>query len=413
MKKVLPLLLTMILLIGVITIPAQAASDGAKIKVDGEIVSLVAYNIRDNNYFKLRDIANILKGTEAQFDVLWNAEVGAIEIVPDKDYSTVEEITSEKIDTPKIVKSSAKIFLNGKLTLLNAYNINGNTFFKLRDIADVIDFGIEWNASENVIEIDSSASYVYPEYEGDRLALNQEYLSLINKDKAYIDSKYTQTSMGYGDYDYIYGDFDTIYTGQYFTATYEEPAAPNSRVNLIDISLYKLFHNCPEELTLKDIESVFEEYKYGIIEKDNVPLLIANYCGYELCFWYTEGRNLSKYDTAYLDVSKAYTPDEKAKESPVNFIGYYTTDDWVEGSYIEVIENGASYTANLLLVRGAYIWNGTGKVIGDNKMHVVDENGDYKNLTFEWINDNEVLVKCTDKNWQYFVSSEPIKFYRN
>ena len=50
----------------------------------------------------------------------------------------------------------------------------------------------------------------------------------------------------------------------------------------------------------------------------------------------------------------SYAIDEKAKESPVNFIGYYTTDDWVEGSYIEVIENGASYTANLLLVRGAY-----------------------------------------------------------
>ncbi len=128
MKKVLSLLLTMLLIIGVITIPSHASSDGAKIKLDGEIVSLVAYNIKDNNYFKLRDIANVLKGTEAHFDVLWNAEVGAIEIVADTDYSTVEDITSEKFENPRVIKSNAKIYKNGKLILLNAYNINDNTF---------------------------------------------------------------------------------------------------------------------------------------------------------------------------------------------------------------------------------------------------------------------------------------------
>ncbi|MBQ3118882.1 MAG: hypothetical protein IJC10_03870 [Clostridia bacterium] len=128
MKKVLSLLLTLVLVASILLVPVHAADDTTKIKVDGELVSLVAYNIKDNNYFKLRDIANVLKGTDAHFDVLWNAEIGAIELVPDCDYSTVEELTSEKFENPKIVKSSAKIYKNGKLILLNAYNINDNTF---------------------------------------------------------------------------------------------------------------------------------------------------------------------------------------------------------------------------------------------------------------------------------------------
>lgn len=277
MKKVLSLLLTMILLIGVITIPAQAAS-GAKIKVDGEIVSLVAYNIKDNNYFKLRDIANVLKGTEAHFDVLWNAEVGAIELVPDTDYSTDEEITSEKFENPRIIKSNAKIYKDGNIVLLNAYNINDNTFFKLRDLADVIDFGVEWNAAEEIIEVNSATSYVHPAYYGDGLALNTETLSLLNKNKAYVDAHYECESQGYWENEYAYNKYQ-------LTVAYETPVTPESAVIGLDIRLDNLLYNCPKSVSPEEIVALFDEYKTGVFEKDNVAYLTVNYCGYELTFW--------------------------------------------------------------------------------------------------------------------------------
>ena len=49
-----------------------------KIYVDGERANVAAYEINDNNYFKLRDVAAILSGTDAQFEVTWDQATGNI-----------------------------------------------------------------------------------------------------------------------------------------------------------------------------------------------------------------------------------------------------------------------------------------------------------------------------------------------
>ena len=36
-----------------------AENEGVRLTVDGEARSLIAYEIHDNNYFKLRDVANL------------------------------------------------------------------------------------------------------------------------------------------------------------------------------------------------------------------------------------------------------------------------------------------------------------------------------------------------------------------
>lgn len=303
MKKVLSLLLTMILIISVITIPAQAADSGVKIKVDGEIVSLVAYNIRDNNYFKLRDIANVLKGTDAHFDVLWNAEVGAIEIVPDTDYSTVEEITTEKFENPRIIKSSAKIYKDGNIVLLNAYNINDNTFFKLRDLADVIDFGVDWDAVEEVIEINSSESYVHPGASGEGLAINTETFSLLNKNKAYVDARYECMGTGYYDNEYQY-------TRYMFTVTYQMPVTSESAVIGLNTTVDNLFYNCPNEVTPEEIMALFDEYKTGYSEDQRGAYLTVNYCGYELTFWRADTEKyFDKNSSGFISLDTPYISD--------------------------------------------------------------------------------------------------------
>ena len=81
MKKLVSLLLTLVIMISAVGLTAYADNGGTKVKLNGEMKTLVAYNIKDNNYFKLRDIANLLKGTQAEFDVIWNSEKGAIELL--------------------------------------------------------------------------------------------------------------------------------------------------------------------------------------------------------------------------------------------------------------------------------------------------------------------------------------------
>jgi len=50
--------------------------------LNGKQVSLTAYNIMGNNYFKLRDI-----GSAVNFGVDWNSDTGEISIITTKGYA--------------------------------------------------------------------------------------------------------------------------------------------------------------------------------------------------------------------------------------------------------------------------------------------------------------------------------------
>ncbi|MDR0569602.1 MAG: hypothetical protein LBG71_00040, partial [Clostridiales Family XIII bacterium] len=61
--------------------PAAASPTAQPLLVNGQRVSgMEAYNIGGYNYFKLRDLAQVLNGTEKQFDVDWDAERNAISL---------------------------------------------------------------------------------------------------------------------------------------------------------------------------------------------------------------------------------------------------------------------------------------------------------------------------------------------
>jgi hypothetical protein len=42
---------------------------------------------------------------------------------------------------------------------LTVYNIDGSNYFKLRQIAALVDFGVIWDAGAQSISIDTSAGY--------------------------------------------------------------------------------------------------------------------------------------------------------------------------------------------------------------------------------------------------------------
>jgi len=128
--------------------------------VNGKNVPFDAYTIMDNNFFKLRDLAFVLSGTEKQFEVNWNDENSAISLTSGKPYTPVGgELASggSEIRTP--LMSGAIIYIDGKEVSLFPYNIGGNNYFRLRDIGKAFNFGIVWNGAANTIEIDTSASY--------------------------------------------------------------------------------------------------------------------------------------------------------------------------------------------------------------------------------------------------------------
>ncbi len=139
----------------------KAKPTSSKLLVDGNEIEITAYNINDNNYFKLRDIAQAINGTTKQFNISWDSKVNAISLTLNKAYTPVGGELSvtgeilEKVANP----TSSIIYLNGKIANLAAYNVDGNNYFKLRDVAKDMNFGITWDEETNTIGIDTSVSY--------------------------------------------------------------------------------------------------------------------------------------------------------------------------------------------------------------------------------------------------------------
>ena len=143
--------------------PSQAIATPSKshLFVDSKDLTMECYLINGNNYFKLRDIANAVNGSEKQFNVIWDEESKSIFIIINQDYAkTGGEFSSGDGKAKSAKLNNATIHVGDTPVILTAYNINGYNFVKLRDIAQVIDAGVAYDSTTKAINIDTSTGYV-------------------------------------------------------------------------------------------------------------------------------------------------------------------------------------------------------------------------------------------------------------
>jgi hypothetical protein len=135
--------------------------------VNGEQIAFDAYNISGNNYFKLRDLAYVLNGTEKQFDVGWDGNNNRVTLTGGKPYTSVGgEMAGKGAGDKTPTPTSSDLSFNfadydGPIPNFGftAYNIDGNNYFKLRDIAYAFNFGVDWDGARNTIIIDTGKGY--------------------------------------------------------------------------------------------------------------------------------------------------------------------------------------------------------------------------------------------------------------
>ena len=137
-------------------VPTQSA-----VLIDGKKVPFDAFTVDGNNYFKLRDLAKVLNGTKKQFEIGWDSSADSITISTGKGYTSVggELTVSGNSENKSAALTNSKILLDGKELKLTVYNIDGSNYFKLRDLAQNINFGVGWDSGANTISVDTASSY--------------------------------------------------------------------------------------------------------------------------------------------------------------------------------------------------------------------------------------------------------------
>ena len=125
--------------------------------VDGEAKNAEIYNIDGNNFFKLRDMAALLTGTDAQFSVTYDEENKTIVIQTGEAYEKQPGDLMPGLDkSSTAVRSAQAITINGEAVGdLTAYNIGGNNFFKLRELGEKLGFGVDYDAETRTMVVTS------------------------------------------------------------------------------------------------------------------------------------------------------------------------------------------------------------------------------------------------------------------
>lgn len=133
-----------------------ASPTNSKVLVDGTEVSFEAYNIDGNNYFKLRDLAEALSGSEKKFQVTWDGEKNAINLITGKGTKpTSNDPVKADAKSVQANLTNSDIYQDNLLIDLQGYTINDNNYLKLHDVGSALGFDVTWDGLKNTILIDT------------------------------------------------------------------------------------------------------------------------------------------------------------------------------------------------------------------------------------------------------------------
>ena len=128
--------------------------------VDGVSVTPAAYNIDGCNYFKLRDLAMLLNGTNGQFQVTYGAEDKTIYLTPGQIYQPIGGELESLGEPGTVTVSTQLVVFDGDMVLeLTAYNIDGYNYFKLRDLAWFLGVVVDYLPETDTVQVQTVCGY--------------------------------------------------------------------------------------------------------------------------------------------------------------------------------------------------------------------------------------------------------------
>lgn len=125
--------------------PPKAVYTRQTLSFNGQSVALDVYNIDEYTYFRLRDIAALCADTAYRFSTQTDDERKTVTLVrfaePDSRSCTASNIDQSRT----CVESEWSLSIDGKPVRCSVYNIDGNNFYRLRDLAAIIGFSVGYD----------------------------------------------------------------------------------------------------------------------------------------------------------------------------------------------------------------------------------------------------------------------------
>jgi hypothetical protein len=138
----------------------KAVKTNTPLFIDSKETVFPAVKIDGYNWLKLRDMAEILKGTGKRFSVTYDAAANMIDIRTGGSYEPIgDELTDLLSGDIPAAASPQKIRFDGRIVDVAAYNIGGYNYFRLRDLMILLDIYIDYNSENGTAALVLSKPY--------------------------------------------------------------------------------------------------------------------------------------------------------------------------------------------------------------------------------------------------------------
>ncbi len=129
---------------------------------DAHLVYPAVYKIDGDNYFRLRDLAMLLNGSDRQFAVDYDDETKSVSIRSGEPYKAVGgELSGTAAEYGSAIPTNNAIRIDGETVTPTVYKIDGDNYFRLRDLGRALDFYVGYNDEMKTVSLSGAKRYDY------------------------------------------------------------------------------------------------------------------------------------------------------------------------------------------------------------------------------------------------------------
>lgn len=122
--------------------------------VDDLLTQVDSYVIEGATYLKLTDIAYLLSNSKMAFNIQWDSETKVTQLIKRDGYiHDWDDDNLPRDQTRKAIPNEMSVNINGQNYLLQSYLIEGRNHIKMKDVATLLGYQINWDASTSTIHI--------------------------------------------------------------------------------------------------------------------------------------------------------------------------------------------------------------------------------------------------------------------